>query len=100
MLDTLAHYPLYVIYIMLRLVCPRFLAGEALVELSVEPPFDETVIDFGGSNLPSDMRVSGRIGVDVLELLVDANDGRGFVQPVEERLPTLVFVVVVPGVEG
>jgi hypothetical protein len=83
----------------LRHVCPRFLAGDALVQPSVELSFDETVIDIGGSNLTPDMRVSRRVRVDVFELLVDADDGRGFVQPVQERLPTLVFGVVVPGVE-
>src|SRR5438046_813301 len=67
---------------------------------STELPFDESVIDFGGGNFAADMRVARRVGVDVLELFVDADDSRGFVQSVEERLPTLVFGVVVPGVEG
>ena len=42
-------------------VRPCFLAADALVQLSVELPFDETVIDFGGSNFPPDMAVSGRV---------------------------------------
>jgi hypothetical protein len=79
---------------------PRFLAEDAVVQISVELPFDEAVIDFGGGNFASDMRVTRRVGVDVLEPFVDADDSRGFVQFVEERLPTVVFGVLVPSVEG
>jgi hypothetical protein len=51
-------------------VCPRVLAGDALVEHSVELPFDETVIDFGGSNFPPNTRVSGRVRIDVREAII------------------------------
>jgi hypothetical protein len=71
-----------------------------LVQSSVELPFDETIIDFGGGNFASDMQVTRRVGVYALEPLVDTDDSRGFVQSVEERLLTLEFGVVVPCVEG
>jgi len=51
-------------------VYPLFLAGDALVEPFVELSFDEAIIDFGGSNFAPDMRVSGRVRVDALELLM------------------------------